>query len=482
MAKEFIVSGDSHVVEPVDLYKTRLPKNMRDQALWEEDTILDEPLVPGGHTRVPHRAHARVRGLDRVPVPPVPRPDPGRAAVSSILRDLDRDGVDATMLFPNLSFFALYTDIHERSIAHARVYNDWLAETYLPYSSRLRPAAAIPTTDAADAVKEIERAVRLGLTALILPEIPQPFPYWAPEYEPIWEAAEANGLPIFFHVASGGVDSKAGTSATGSQVKGILTAMTMGKQELTGALLAGRTMGGGSTAAASPMRIIADLVSSGVCERHPNLMFNVIEFNAGWLANYMGSMDKAWRTGTGQDPHWWLGFWDDGVDPHDQKLMGRMFKINDRWPLPLKPSEYVRRNIRVQFADDRIAVHVPAHHRGRHHLLGQRLPARGGHLPRQPGGHRGAVRGRARRGPGQDTRRQPGQDRRLRRLEEAGPGDSPALAEGSALRSKAPVRLAVLAAEGGEALPEQVHQVGLAVDGDPVGRRRGPCSRARRPP
>ena len=50
MAREFVVSGDSHVIEPVDLYKTRLPKNMRDQALWEEDTILDEPLVPGGHT------------------------------------------------------------------------------------------------------------------------------------------------------------------------------------------------------------------------------------------------------------------------------------------------------------------------------------------------------------------------------------------------------------------------------------------------
>ena len=145
---------------------------------------------------------------------------------------MDRDGVDATMMFPNLSFFALYTDVHERSIAHARVYNDWLAETYLPYSNRIRPAAAIPTTNVADGVKEIERAVRLGLTTLILPEIPQPLPYWAPEYEPIWAAAEANGLPIFFHVASGGVDSKAGTSATGSQVKGILTAMTMGKQEL----------------------------------------------------------------------------------------------------------------------------------------------------------------------------------------------------------------------------------------------------------
>ena len=61
MAKEFIVSGDSHVVEPVDLYKTRLPKNMRDQALWEEDTILEDPLVPGGHTqfRTVHTAGTR---------------------------------------------------------------------------------------------------------------------------------------------------------------------------------------------------------------------------------------------------------------------------------------------------------------------------------------------------------------------------------------------------------------------------------------
>jgi len=355
MAEEFIVSGDSHVVEPVDLYKTRLPKNMRDQALWEEDTILDEPLVPGGHTefRTVHTPGYDGWTVSRYRQFPGPTPD---GAPTSILRDMDRDGVDASMLFPNLSFFALYTDVHRRSIAHARVYNDWLAETYLPYSDRLRPAAAIPTTDVPDAVKEIERAVNLGLRALILPEIPQPLPYWAPEYEPLWAAAAANGLPIFFHVASGGVDTTAKTSHTGDQVKGILTAMNMGKGELDGAMLSGRTMGGGNTSAASPMRIIADLVSSAVCERHPTLMFNMIEFNAGWLANYVGSMDKAWRTGIGQDADWWLGFWDEGVAPQDQKLMGQLFKINDRWPLPLKPSEYVKRNIRVQFADDRVAV------------------------------------------------------------------------------------------------------------------------------
>src|ERR1700689_5860381 len=227
MAKEFIVSGDSHVVEPVDLYKTRLPKSRGGRPLGEGNPTPKEPLVPGGHTefRTVHTTGYEGWTVSRYRQFPGPTPD---GLPSSILRELDRDGVDASMLFPNLSFFALYTDDHDRSIAHARVYNDWLAETSLPYSNRLRPAAAIPTTNVADGVKEIERAVRLGLSALILPEIPQPLPYWAPEYDPLWAAAEANGLPVFFHVASGGVDSKAGTSATGSQVKGILTAMTMG--------------------------------------------------------------------------------------------------------------------------------------------------------------------------------------------------------------------------------------------------------------
>ena len=57
-------------------------------------------------------------------------------------------------------------------------------------------------------------------------------------------------------------------------------------------------MGGGNTGSASPQRIIADLVSSGVCERFPDLQFDPIEFSAGWLVSYMGSLDKAWKTGT----------------------------------------------------------------------------------------------------------------------------------------------------------------------------------------
>jgi predicted TIM-barrel fold metal-dependent hydrolase len=67
-------------------------------------------------------------------------------------------------------------------------------------------------------------------------------------------------------------------------------------------------------------------------------------------------MDRSWRTGTGQDPDWWLGFWDDARPPRDQPAMGRLFAVNAKWPWPLKPSEYVQRQIHVQFADDPVAV------------------------------------------------------------------------------------------------------------------------------
>lgn len=356
MAKEFVVSGDSHVVEPLDLFVERLPKNMRDRALRQTEFELEKPLVPGGHTifRTVHAPGYEGWTVSRYRQHTGSIPD---WYPEQILKDMDRDGIDATVMFSNFALFVTYTDDHETAMAHTRVYNDWLAETYLPYKHRMAPLATIPTTDIGDAVKEIERAANMGLRGLFLPEHPQPLPYWHDSYEPLWAAAEANEMPIFFHLAAGGANTKTGNSITGDNVKGILTAMAMGKhKELNNQTLAARTGGGGNSSGSVPMRIISELIASGACERHPNLKWNLIEYNAGWLAHFMSMMDKGWRTGTGQDPHWWLGFWQDGKPMEEQELFGQLFKINDRWPHPLKPSEYVKRNIRVQFADDRMAV------------------------------------------------------------------------------------------------------------------------------
>ncbi|KPI21661.1 amidohydrolase 2 [Actinobacteria bacterium OK074] len=355
MFKEFVVSGDSHIIEPVDLFKTRLPKNLRERALWEEEFTLEEPIVPGGHTEF-KKLHTI--GFDGWTISKYRQtggitPD---GEPEHIIRDMNLDGVDASVMFPNLSLFVLFTDDHELSMAHAKVWNDWIAERYLQYKDRLRPTAAIPLTYIPDAVAEIERCSRLGIGAILLPDVPPELPYWSSEYDPVWAAADAHGMPVFFHVATGGVKVKESSSATATTVRGMVSSMNMGKGQLTDAMVASRTMSAGGSGAAGPQGIIADLVAGGVCERFPNLHFNLIEYSAGWLVSYMGFMDKLWKTGTGQDPDWWLGFWDDSRSPKDQPTMGRMFAVNQRWPWPLKPSEYVRRQIHVQFADDPTAV------------------------------------------------------------------------------------------------------------------------------
>ena len=70
---------------------------------------------------------------------------------------MDFDGVDVQVMHPNLSLFGLYSDDHELSMAHARVYNDYVIERFSPYFDRIAPTAPIPLTDIDDAVAEIER-------------------------------------------------------------------------------------------------------------------------------------------------------------------------------------------------------------------------------------------------------------------------------------------------------------------------------------
>ena len=47
VAHAIVVSADGHLLEPTDLFVTRLPKHLRDRGVWEEDFEI-EPLVDGG--------------------------------------------------------------------------------------------------------------------------------------------------------------------------------------------------------------------------------------------------------------------------------------------------------------------------------------------------------------------------------------------------------------------------------------------------
>ena len=351
MAKQdFVVSGDGHLLEPIDLFRTRLPKHLRDRAVWEEDFEI-EPLVEGG-ARIFRRLHTP--GFEGWTISRY-RQTQGRTPEGDpelILEDMDLDGVDAQVLHPNLSLFGLYSDDHELSMAHARVYTDYVIERFAPYFSRLAPTAPLPITDIDDAVAQIERVAAAGFRAILLPATP-PKPYYSREFDPIWAAAQASGVQPFFHTQTGGVKVNDPASTT---LKVMMESAAQVNQPVTEASASKRMVTQTIYNALVPGKLICELIGGGVPERYPGLHFSLIEFNANWLASLVGGMDKCWITGIGQDPDWWIGSWDDTRPANDQPNMAQLFHLNEKWPYPLMPSEYVARQFHVQFQDDPVAV------------------------------------------------------------------------------------------------------------------------------
>ncbi|MDA8047991.1 MAG: amidohydrolase family protein [Actinomycetota bacterium] len=348
--KPFVVSADGHILEPTDLFITRLPAHLRERGVWEEDFEI-EPLVAGG-ARNFRRLHTP--GFEgwtisryRQTGGRMPEGDPGM-----IIEDMDLDGVDVAVMHPNLSLFGLYSDDHELSMAHARVYNDYVAERFAPYFHRIVPTAPVPITDVGDAVAEIERVAGLGFRAILLPATP-PRNYYTRDLDPVWAAAQASGVQPFFHTQTGGVKVDDPQSTT---LKVVLENAAQVNQAMTEKAAAKRMVTQAVYGTLVPSQLICQLVGGGVPERFPGLHFSLIEFNAHWLSSLIGGMDKCWVTGIGQDADWWLGQWDDSRPAGDQPNMAQLFKLNDKWPYPLRPSEYVRRQFHVQFQDDPVAL------------------------------------------------------------------------------------------------------------------------------
>jgi predicted TIM-barrel fold metal-dependent hydrolase len=205
-------------------------------------------------------------------------------------------------LYPTIALFAFMIPDPELRAACARVYNDWLAETFAP-DPRFAAAALIPVQDVDFAVAEIERVAGKGLRSAMLPiNPPAERPYNDEAYEPLWAAAAAHGFPVSFHVGTG--------------------SNPVTERGPGGAVINYVEVGLGAP------RTLAYLAASGVLERHPDLHVVMVECGAGWLAWLMERMDEAFEEHAG-----WV-----------------------RPKLAEPPSSYVRRQGHVTFGNDASGV------------------------------------------------------------------------------------------------------------------------------
>jgi predicted TIM-barrel fold metal-dependent hydrolase len=266
-----LISADSHVVEPPDLFETRLPSGLRDRAPKLAEVDGGDAWIVEGADPVPLPQQAATGSAFRRP----PRGDrpitfaevlPALHDPAERVKAQDADGVAAEVLYPSTGLWDALKSVDdpELQLACIRAYNDWIAEFCAHAPDRLFGVAKIPSTNGIDAaVEELQRGVdELGLRGVLLDAWPSGAEKAAdPADDPFWAAAAAAGVPVSVHWGLGrAVDTEAPT--------GIAPGVTPPMADVVLPLIVGR-----------------------VFDRNPDLELVLAHGDAGWLLHWLEFRD-----------------------------------------------------------------------------------------------------------------------------------------------------------------------------------------------
>jgi predicted TIM-barrel fold metal-dependent hydrolase len=229
-------------------------------------------------------------------------------------------GIHAQLLFPNLGTCEFRIDTDEGRRICQR-YNDYAIDFTKRSGNRARAVCEINLHDAGWAIAELKRILRLGAKAVTLPcHVPPGGVSPAHEkWDPFWAQLEEANVPGLLHIGNQGLlhcktpeDMMFPTPAWGEAQ----------------ALRNNPLMRAGGEEAISPYFMLIvhmapelwlqTMVMGKVFERFPRLRFGVVELAAEWVGPMAERMDL------------WANF---------------MGKIGVKYDM--KPSEYLRRNVRV---------------------------------------------------------------------------------------------------------------------------------------
>jgi len=205
-----VIDADRHVLEPTELYDKYLPLKFRGRVTIQgpnqsRRSIDGQPISDADRMRPGAKQEdygftfgASKRWRETFAEALASKFDP-----ASNIRDMDREGVDISVLFPTLGLYIMWRDNldPELSAAICRAYNTWLAD-YCSYDpKRLHGVCLIPLQDPARAVEELKFAKeKLGHVGI----------FWrpnklcgrtlsSPDYFPIYETAADLGVAICVH-------------------------------------------------------------------------------------------------------------------------------------------------------------------------------------------------------------------------------------------------------------------------------------------
>jgi predicted TIM-barrel fold metal-dependent hydrolase len=276
MEKIWANSGDSHFLEPDDLWRESLPQRLAElvpraerdpDGQWETvhiDGMSFRRKLPTGTQKEFVEASNRAPGARDVPLR---------------MKDLDQEGIWCEVVFPSLGMWSSSFRTPEVLREALRVSNDWAWETIEKGSNRLVTTAQVSTLDIDDAVRELERTAEMGYRVVYMPVRPHPLQkdYNQPEWEPFWTVAERAGMVLAFHIGTDPIDLSKGGSA-GLVFRGPGGAVLNYTET---------TFGG--------QRAVVKMVASGALDRHPHLKILISEGGATWVPFIADRMEEGYR-------------------------------------------------------------------------------------------------------------------------------------------------------------------------------------------
>ncbi|CAB4365846.1 MAG: amidohydrolase family protein [Actinobacteria bacterium] len=298
-------SGDSHLLESEDVFTSSMPAALAQRMPRSEKFEGYELVhVDGEIIRRTLPKPIREGELKGMALADASFRAPGSRDMAKRLIDLDQEGIWAEVVYPSLGMWAalLFDPVLVREACMAL--NDWSWNEVASAGGRLVPTASLPLLVIDDAIAELQRCAAVGFRAVFLPTVPpKGRPLWNDEeWDPLWAAADEANMRIAFHIGTDGENI-----------------MFRGRG---GAILnfAETTYGG--------QRAVAQLISSGAFDRHPDLKVLVSEGGATWVPFLGDRMNEIVR----QQP----------------------FFV---WPkLKMLPKEYMNQNVYASFQHDETAI------------------------------------------------------------------------------------------------------------------------------
>jgi predicted TIM-barrel fold metal-dependent hydrolase len=297
-----VIDCDSHVMEPADLWQRYLEPEFRDRAIrverrdGVEHLIIGEQSVLQGILAVLGGAHREPMELFAGTLSYADGCEPASFDPGARVALLDAWGVDRGVLFPTIGILPFPTEDLALASAYCRAYNRWQQEFFAAAPGRVVPIALVNWRDLAEAARELEHCLKAGFRGLFVPpEVIDGKRPGEPQFDPLWRLCEEAGVPGCLHVI----------------VRFSPTAAAFGGWQAT---RPGAVFSFGLGAPGQMMPAISAMVTDLLFERFPKLKVVSVEAGCGFAGYLMDRLDEK---------------------------HARFHRLR---PLPLKPSDYIRRN------------------------------------------------------------------------------------------------------------------------------------------